>query len=89
VQHKSRAAQYLQNVEKNITLRMDEQVLRKARYAALEANLSVSKWVAELIARNTTINTDWEIARQRALEDMESGLNLGGKPLSREEIYER
>jgi hypothetical protein len=34
-------------------------------------------------------NEDYETARQEALRYLETGLELGGKPLTREEIYVR
>ena len=34
---------------KNITLRMDEDVLRKAKHLAVEENKSLSAWIAELV----------------------------------------
>ena len=33
---------------KNITLRMDEEVLRKAKHIAVEHDMSLSAWIAEI-----------------------------------------
>ncbi len=74
---------------RNITLRLDEQVLRKARHKAVEQDQSVSQWVADLIARSVDADEQYAAARQRALKRLETGLRLGGKPLSRQEAHGR
>ncbi len=74
---------------KNVTLRLDEVVLRRARHAAVERDQSLSEWVADLIKRETSKADRHAAARESALRMMREGLHLGGKPLSRDEIHER
>lgn len=74
---------------KNITLKLEEGVLRKAKHLAVEQDKSLSQWVAELIARSVERDEDYAGARRRALARMERGMHLGGKPLTREEAHER
>lgn len=74
---------------RNITLRLDEAVLRKARHAAVERDQSLSEWVAGLITSATSEADRKQAARVRALDRMRKGLHLGGSPLSREEAHER
>ncbi|HUS90664.1 MAG TPA: YlcI/YnfO family protein [Phycisphaerae bacterium] len=74
---------------KNVTLRVDEAILKKARHQAVEADKSLSQWVIDLIAREVARDEAYEAAKRRALRRMERGLNLGGKPIPREELHER
>ncbi len=74
---------------KNVTLRLDESILRKAKHVAVEQDQSLSEWVAGLIAHAVSKKTRSHSARERALRCMERGFKLGGSPLSREKIYER
>jgi len=74
---------------KNLTLRLDDAVLRKARHLAVEEQKSLSQWVADLIAQSVARKEDYADARRRALARLERGMRLGGRPLSREEAHER
>lgn len=74
---------------KNLTLRIDEGVLRKARHAAVEEDLSLSQWVTGVIRRAVGQDTEYERARREAMRLMSRGFHLGGKPLSRDELHER
>ena len=35
----------------NVTLKIDEELCRQARHRAVDANLSLSKWVAQLVEK--------------------------------------
>jgi len=74
---------------KNITLRLDESILRKARHAAVEKDTSLSQWVANIIVKEVSEKNRYVLAREKALSRMEKPFRLGGKPVSREEIHER
>ena len=79
---------------KNITLKIDENILKSCRFKAVEANKSLSGWVTELLEKEISgqalpKKTKYQIAKERALKHLEKGLNLGGKPLAREAIYDR
>jgi hypothetical protein len=83
---------------KNITLRMDEELLRKAKHIAVEHDLSVSAWIADLVRRASESEADaerkkeqvaYEQARAAILKVMESPGHYGGKTFSREEMHER
>jgi len=76
-------------MNKNITLRLDEAVLRRARHAAVEQDKSLSEWVADLVAWVTSEKERKRRARTSALHRMRKGLHLGGTPLSREESHGR
>ena len=74
---------------KNITLSLDEAILRKARHAAVEADQSVSEWVADLIAGKVLTSGRSDSAREKALKRLKQGFHLGGKPFTREDLHER
>ena len=74
---------------KNITLKIDEQILTRVRHLAVDENKSVSAWVAELIERTLSEADDYERARRGAIKRLYKGFPLGGRPLSREEVHDR
>jgi len=74
---------------KNVTLRLDEMILRKARHLAVEHDQSFSQWVEGLIERQVTQREAFAAARRRSLKRLSSGLSLGDKPLTREEAHAR
>lgn len=74
---------------KNVTLRLDDAVLRKARHMAVEQDRSLSQWMADLITQTVTDSDRFAGARKRALRHLDSPLRLGGKPLTREQAHGR
>ena len=76
-------------MSKNVTLRLDEALLRKARHAAVDQEKSLTEWVSALIIRATSENDRYLSARERALKRIEKGFRLGGNPLSREDTHAR
>lgn len=74
---------------KNITLKLDEQLIRRVRHLAVDEETSVSAWVAGLIETALRDRDAYEAARKGALADLEKPLHLGGIPLTREEIHSR
>jgi predicted patatin/cPLA2 family phospholipase len=81
-------------MEKNITLKLDEDILKLCKYKAVESNKSLSKWVAELLEREIQNNLQKETSeynkiKQRALKKIAKGYSFEKKPLKREEIHER
>ncbi len=74
---------------KNITLKIDDQILTRVRHLVVDENKSVSAWVSELIERTLNEADDYEEARREAIDTLNEGFHLGGRPLSREEIHDR
>jgi hypothetical protein len=74
---------------KNLTLRVDDTVLRRARIEAVKRDQSLSQWVAELIEKAVEEDPQYEAARRSARRLMARGFHLGGKALSREALHER
>ena len=74
---------------KNITLKLDEEVLDRARHAAVDERTSVSAWVQDLINRELSARDLYEQNRRGARMVLKDGLPLGGVPLTREEAHAR
>jgi hypothetical protein len=74
---------------RNLTLRLDEGVLRQAKHAAVEQDQSLSEWVSGLIAHALARRKRSQSAKESALKHMDRAPALGGFPLSREESHER
>lgn len=74
---------------KNITLRLEEVVLRKCKQLAFEEDKSVSQYVSDMILEAVGRRYNFEVAKKRALKRLEKGLDLGGTALTREEAHAR
>jgi hypothetical protein len=74
---------------KNVTLRLDSSILRRCRQAAGAENMSISRWLEDLIANYLYRAEGFDAARKRALDYLQKGFDLGGKPLGREEAHAR
>jgi hypothetical protein len=76
----------------NITLSIPKKVLRKIKILAAERQTSVSHLLTETLERLIEGETGYTAARQRQVEWLERGFNLGlgtNKPGDREELHER
>jgi hypothetical protein len=76
-------------MSRNVTLRLADGILKEAKRSALEADKSLSQWVADLIAGSVTREQAYRQARDRALKRMENPPSLGGGHFTREELHER
>ena len=72
---------------KNVTIRLDEAIVKKCRHAAVEEDKSLSQWIADVLVEEVSAHDIRHAARERALKRLEEGFSLGGTPLTREEIY--
>ncbi len=74
---------------RNLTLQLDEEVLRLAKVVAAKRGTSVSALVAreleELVARDAR----YEDARRRALELMSGSPRRGGRTWERDDLHDR
>jgi hypothetical protein len=71
----------------NLTLQLDEDVIRRARLVAAKRGTSVSALVAREIADLAAQDDRYEQARQRALELMAKPKPRGGRRWTRDELY--
>lgn len=74
---------------KNVTLKLDDAILRRAKHLAVEQNKSLSQWLTELIVERVSGRSGYAAARRRAVSRLDSGVRLGGKPLTRDQAHER
>ncbi|OGV65726.1 MAG: hypothetical protein A3K19_25885 [Lentisphaerae bacterium RIFOXYB12_FULL_65_16] len=74
---------------RNVTLRMDEELLTKLRHHAVDERMSLSAWVVAVLQQTAEAREQRTAARQRALRRLGRGFRLGGKPLSREQSHAR
>lgn len=72
---------------KNITITLDEQAAAWARVQAAERNMSLSRFVGELLRNRMRHSREYEQAMRAALA--EKPIALEGPYLKREELYDR
>jgi len=74
----------------NITLKLDRDLIRKARVLAAERDTSVSALLAEQLEKAIRDRDGYEAAKRRALAILKKGFDLGyTPPASRDELHER
>ena len=77
-------------MKSNITLKLDSELLRKARILAAEADTSISALLAQQLERTVREREGYEQAKRQALAALEKSLSLGYQPpRSRDELHER
>ena len=85
---------------KNITLRMDEELLRKVKHIAVEHDMSVSAWIKKLATDEVKKeeqtealrrNREYEQAKAVVFKAMEEAVDYGdgGKTFNRDDLHER
>jgi hypothetical protein len=72
---------------KNITITLDEQAAAWARVQAAERNMSLSRFVGELLRNRMRHSREYEQAMRAALA--EKPISLEGPYLTRDELYDR
>lgn len=73
----------------NITLRLDEKLLRRLRHIAVDRNTSLSAWVTEVLSRAADELDGFEPARRRALAALQKPAPVDSPPLTRDEAHAR
>jgi len=73
----------------NLTVQLDRETIRKAKILAAKRGTSVSGLVAAQTTESVTSDGACEAARRSALEILDRGFHLGGRPQSRDELHER
>jgi len=78
-------------MQRNLTVRLDEATIRKAKIVAAKRSTSVSRLVAHEIDRLVRENDAYEQARIEALAELGSGFDMGsnGRLPPREAAYDR
>jgi plasmid stability protein len=74
----------------NITLKLDRDLIRKARVLAAEKDTSISALLAEQLENAIRTYEGYDRAKKQALAILKKGFDLGSAPLpSRDELHER
>lgn len=73
----------------NVTLRLSEELLKKCRLLAVQQEKSLSRLITELMEQAVAQRSGWDTARKQACRRLDKPFDLGGKPLSRDSVYER
>lgn len=77
-------------MKRNITLRVDNDLVRDAKVLAARRGSSVSRLLAEELEQLVRRDRAYEAARRRALARLSRGYDLGWTPpTSRDELHER
>jgi hypothetical protein len=74
----------------NVTLSIDEDLLREARILAAQEGTSVSRLLADRLEELIRRHKSYDAAKRRALARLRKGYRLGWKPpRSRDALHER
>ena len=77
-------------MKRNVTLKLDADVLKEARVLAAEEGSSMSQLLAEKLEELVRERRGYDRARKRALSRLRTGMDLGWtRPGSRDELHER
>jgi hypothetical protein len=77
-------------MKQNITVQLDQAVIKDAKVVAAKRSTSLSKLLAGEIQRIAAQEADYELNKKSALAKLNKGYSLGGAKMpSREEIYSR
>lgn len=75
---------------KNITITLDEDTAALARVEAARQNVSLSRFVGELLRRNIRESREYDAAMRRFLNsNVEIRMDSGERYLTREEAHDR
>ena len=73
----------------NLTVQLDEEVVRRARIVAARRGTSVSQLVARELTDLVEEDARYEEARRRAAQLLETAAPRGGRSWTRDELHER
>lgn len=77
-------------MKQNVTLALGKDSLRKVKILAAKRDTSVTRLLADQLARVVAEDDEYEPAKSRALKRMKKGFHLGGRILAtREELHAR
>ena len=75
---------------KNVTISLDDETAARARIDAAERNMSLSRYIGEVLREHTRGNGEYERAMRRFLNRKPTPLSEPGQRYpKREELYER
>jgi uncharacterized protein DUF6364 len=80
---------YTGSMKRNVTLQLDDEVIRRAKVLAAKRGTSVSGLVAAELVRLVAEDERYEEAWRRARKAMGDAAGRGGRRWEREELHER
>lgn len=75
--------------KRNLTIQLDEEIVRRARIVAAQRGTSVSQLVSQQLAKIVTDAERYEEAWNRARKTMAAASPRGGRHWTRDELYDR
>jgi capsular polysaccharide biosynthesis protein len=75
-------------MKRNLTVQLDEDLIRRAKVIAAERGTSVSGLVAAQIINLIEMRDRYTIARESALEMMSAATDRGGRRWTRDDLYD-
>lgn len=75
--------------KRNVTVQLEEGLLKKSRHLAVDQDLSLSEWISRVIKDAVMRSYSFNSAKRKAFKVLEEPLCLGGKAYAREELHER
>lgn len=77
-------------MKQNITLSLEKELLQQIKILAAQKSTSISALLTAELERLVKQNDHYEQAKQKALQSLKKGYDLGGgNYLTREEMYDR
>ena len=73
----------------NLTISVEKELLRTMKIIAAKRDTSVTGLLTEMMESRAKQDGDYERAKKRAIARMKKGMNLGFKPVPRDELHER
>lgn len=76
----------------NVTISLPGDLVREAKHLAVDEGVSLSKFIANLVAERVKSRRDYEEARERYLHILDRGFDLGTHghiTWTRDELHER
>ncbi|MBA2470867.1 MAG: hypothetical protein DLM61_21385 [Pseudonocardiales bacterium] len=75
-------------MKRNLTVQLDEDLIRRAKVIAAERGTSVSGLVAAQIIKLIEMRDRYTTARESALEMMSAATDRGGRRWTRDDLYD-
>jgi hypothetical protein len=73
--------------KRNLTVQLDEEVIRQAKLLAARRGTSISGLVARELEQLVAQDARYAEARRRAIEIMDASVSRGGRTWRRDELY--
>lgn len=75
--------------KRNLTVQLEELMIRKAKVVAAKRGTSVSRLVADELEHLVEVDARYEEAQQRALRALGNAESRGGRNWTREDVHKR